>query len=98
MGRATPSGEGLALPRRLSGEESSAGHVEYGIRTQIAAIEDGDRGFRRKNYQLDFPTMCVPLHFGHHTHPAVEQHGVEWKLLEVYRQLLSREIAPDLTR
>lgn len=29
---------------------SSAGYVENGIRMQIAAIEDGDRVFRRKNY------------------------------------------------
>ena len=45
--------------------------MEYGIRMQIAAIEDGDRVFRRKNYQLDFPTMCVPFHFGHHRQPAL---------------------------
>src|SRR6266581_1876572 len=49
----------------------SAGHVEYGICAQIAAIEDGDRVFRRKNYQLDFPKLGVPFHFGHHRQPAL---------------------------
>jgi hypothetical protein len=39
----------LLNPGQLSGEESSAGHVEYGIRTRIAAIEDRDRVFSRKN-------------------------------------------------
>src|SRR2546425_10252038 len=34
-------------------------------------FEDGDRVFRRKNYQLDFPTMCVPFHFGDHRQPAL---------------------------
>ena len=39
----------LQKPRRLSGGDSSAGHMEYGIRTQIAKIEDGDRVLRRKH-------------------------------------------------
>jgi len=60
----------LQKPRRLSGGESSAGHMEYGIRTQIAAIEDGDRVPRRKHEQLDFPTLCVLFHFGHHSQPS----------------------------
>jgi len=49
----------------------SAGHVEYGISSQIAAIEDGDRVLRRKNYKLDFPKLCVLFHFGHHRQPAL---------------------------
>src|SRR5438094_4106425 len=56
---------------QVRGEEKSAGHVEYGIRTQIAAIEDGDRVFRRNNNQLDFPKLSVPFHFRHHRQPAL---------------------------
>src|SRR2546428_6107838 len=62
-------GDETAQPRPER-RRSSAGHVEYCVRMQVAAIEDGDGVFCGKNYQLDFPELRVLLHFRHHRQPA----------------------------
>ena len=40
--------------------------MEYCVRMQVAAIEDGDGVFFGKNFQLHFPKLRVLQHFRRH--------------------------------
>lgn len=44
----------------------STGHVEYCVRTRIAAIEEREGVPCGENHQLHLPKLGVFPHFGHH--------------------------------